>query len=103
MSATGTLVGSNFAVGFTTITTPDPEITYNKTANEYLIVFGDSVNNVTGQRINSSGALIGSNFKISSLACSLYPSVAWNSVNNEFLVAWHFCSTDVYAHRLDGS
>jgi hypothetical protein len=83
-----------------------PSVAYNSTNNEYLVVWkGDDntaplVNNefeIFGQRLNAAtGAEIGTNdFRISDMGPdgedtyeASYPSVVYNSTNNEYLVAW---------------
>lgn len=81
-------------------------VAYNSTNNEYLVVwYGDDNGNglvlneyeIFGQRINAAtGALLGSRFRISDMGAdgnsaydAIYPAVAYNSMNNEYLVAWY--------------
>lgn len=87
--------------GATSRSALEPEIAYNATDNEYLVVWhGQDVNindeDIYGQRINAStGAEVGTNdFQISSMGSpstaddALDADVAWNSTNNEYLVVW---------------
>jgi len=109
-----------------------PEVVYNATDNEFLVVwYGDD--NVGGrasgefeiyaQRVSgSTGAEIGANdFSVSetgpngnNLYLAQYPDVAWNADRNEYLVVWSanktvatasFSEYEIYAQRLaaDGS
>jgi len=109
-----------------------PEVVYNATDNEFLVVwYGDD--NVGGrasgefeiyaQRVSgSTGAEIGANdFSVSetgpngnNLYLAQYPDVAWNADRNEYLVVWSANKTvatatsseyEIYAQRLaaDGS
>lgn len=81
-----------------------PAVAYNPNNNEYLVAWveeDDSLadpdeREIFGQRINAqTGALLGSNFRISSMGpdgdTAYYaqnPRVAYNSTNNEYLVVW---------------
>lgn len=112
-AATGAEVGTNdFRIsdmgtdGNTSFTVQTPSVAYNSTNNEYLVVWvGDDnaaplVDNeyeVFGQRIDgATGAEVGTNdFRISDVGpdgntayIALTPDVAYNSVNNEYLVVW---------------
>ena len=80
----------------------DPDVTYNNTNNEYLVVWrGDDITNgeneVYSQRLNAAtGAEIGTNdFRVSDVGPDGDPdfdaddsNVAYNSTNNEFLIIW---------------
>ncbi len=82
-----------------------PDVTYNSTNNEYLVVWNGteitdtlgSENEIYGQRINAAtGAEIGTNdFRISDMGPdddfrfnTFNPKVTFNSTNNEYLVVW---------------
>ena len=83
-----------------------PAIAYNKTNNEFMVVwYGDNNTNghvsgefeIYGQRLNaSSGSEVGVNdFQISETGVpgfitrsAQFPSVAWNSIDNQYLVVW---------------
>ncbi len=96
-------MGPNGNIAFSAFS---PAITYNNQNNEYLVVWsGDDntpplTNNeyeIFGQRLNAeTGAQIGQNdFRISDMGAngsSIYgasfPTVAYNSQNNEYLVIW---------------
>ena len=88
----------NFGGGF-------PALAYNSTNNEYLVVWvgddnsGALVNDeleIFGQRINAgTGGELGVDFRISDMGSdgdanfdAFNPTVAYNSINNEYLVAW---------------
>src|SRR6266542_6659011 len=79
-----------------------PAVAYNSRNNEYLVVWsGDDVTDnefeIFAQRINAAtGAQIGGKIRISDMGPDgntsfggFYPAVAYNSVNNEYLVVWH--------------
>ncbi|HVF97949.1 MAG TPA: T9SS type A sorting domain-containing protein, partial [Flavisolibacter sp.] len=82
-----------------------PSIAYNRTANEYLVVWpGDDntpplVDNeleIYAQRINAAtGAANGSRIRVSTMGTDgttthrgLNPVVTWNATNNEYFVVW---------------
>lgn len=83
-----------------------PDIAYNSTANEYLVVWQgddntgslvDGENEIFGQRLSAAGAEIGTNdFRISDMGAdgnvgfdASFPGIAYNSTNNNYLVVWH--------------
>ena len=71
-------------------------IAFNTTASEYLVVWQDFRNDlvgwqVYGQRVSSSGALVGDNIVINS--AGIEPVVAYSSVSNEYLVVWTYNNT----------
>ena len=82
-----------------------PAIAYNPTNNQYFVVWaGDDDNNfladeefeIYGQRVNAQNGLeLGSDIRLSDMGPdsspeydALLPDVAYNSVNNEYLVVW---------------
>ncbi|MDT7833232.1 YDG domain-containing protein, partial [Flavobacteriaceae bacterium S356] len=109
VNANGTLSGSQIRIsdaggsGTTTAAASDPDVAYNATNNEYLVVWdaddtdsgvADNLREIYGQRISNVGAEIGTNdFRISNSTLTADsdandPAVAWNSTNNEYLVVW---------------
>ncbi|MFK7936545.1 MAG: hypothetical protein AB8G22_23725, partial [Saprospiraceae bacterium] len=82
----------------------NPDVVYNATLNEYLIVWNGDDNTsplvedeveIFGQRISVLGQEIGSDFRISNqgfdgnvLFDAQNPAVAFNSADNEYLVVW---------------
>ncbi len=92
--------GSNMFVAFA------PAVAFNSVENEYLVVWngddnvGGLVDNefeIFGQRLNEIGTAQGDNdFRISDMADNgdsafdaFRPAVAFNGVENEYLVVWH--------------
>jgi hypothetical protein len=77
------------------------DVAYNATSLEYLVVFNaatpSSGEEVFGQRLNLAGGEVGTDdFQISEMGpagngsfSASPPSVAWNSVLNQYLVGWH--------------
>ena len=107
----------------------DPKVVYNKTAGEYLVVWNgsgqlnspDNFFEISGQRVSRAGKNIGSPFQISHntdlgkvntnfVRSSSQADVAWNSVNNEYLVIWKgmgepedVVKMEIYGQRLKAS
>lgn len=105
----GNPIGGNFRISFRGGTGNAafdaflPDVTWNATAKEYLVVWhgDDSTGGVLeyeifGQRLNENGTAQGAgNFRISDMGDSgdpsfaaLAPKVAWNATANQYLVVW---------------
>lgn len=80
-----------------------PAVAHNATDGEYLVVYpkldmnptipsADWDQEIFGHFVNADGTLQGSEFQISNMPVARcwaeYPSVAWDSVNNRYLVVW---------------
>ena len=135
-AATGAEVGTNdFRIsdmgtdGDVTFAAFDPKIAYNTTNNEYLVVWWgddntaplvDEDNEVFGQRIDATGAEVGTNdFRISDMGTEgdanfdvRNPDVAYNEANEEYLVVWHGDDntaplvdneTEIFGQRINGA
>jgi hypothetical protein len=98
---------SNLSDGGRDRNSNQPAAVYNTTAHEYLIVWHgsglfrteDEVSEIYGQRLSREGKELGSDFRISNttdlgkvntsfVRASSQGDVAWNSVNNQYLVVW---------------
>ena len=110
--ADGMLLGSNIAISLAVADQRYPDVTWNATTNEYMVVWddwrnGSSNRDVYGQRVKGNGGLLGGNLVISSATGSQgQPVMAWNATANEYLVVWNDGrngSFDVYAQRIGGS
>jgi len=130
-AATNNPVGINFRISNLSDGDKDngsnhPQVVYNKTAHEYLVVWHGSglaespgkFFEVYGQRLNRLGREIGTDFQISSLTdlgkvntsftrVASQAQVAWNSTNNEYLVIWRgmgepedVVKNEIYGQRL---
>ncbi len=111
--------------GSTLFTARTPDVAYNATNNEYLVVWdGDDVDGqfeIYGQRIDAATlAEVGANdFRISvmgpdgSTAYGAFtPAVVWNGIDNEYLVVWRGDDNtaplvdnemEVHGRRIDGA
>jgi hypothetical protein len=119
-AATGALLGGNIRIsdmgpdGDVNFEARHPAVAYNGVNNEYLVVWqgDDNTNNeleIFGQRLNAAtGAEVGTNdFRISDMGpdgdtdfAARVPAVAYNGVNNEYLVVWQ--GDDDTAPLVDG-
>ena len=127
VSAAGTELGTDFRISQNG-TDGDPErdalnpaVTYSPAANEYLVVWqGDGLapndeEEIFGQRISAAGGKEGERFRISNAGPdgdaardALNPAIAYNSVDNEYLVVWaadHLAAgeLEIFGQRLDPS
>jgi hypothetical protein len=130
-AATNNPVGINFRISNLSDGDKDngsnhPQVVYNKTAHEYLVVWhgtglADSPGKffeVYGQRLNRTGVELGKDFRISFTTdlgkvstsftrVASQAQVAWNSTNNEYLVIWRgmgepedVVKNEIYGQRL---
>ncbi len=98
--------------GDTSFAASTPDVVYNAAEQEYLVVWvgkdqfttnGELEFEVFGQRINASnGDELGNDFRISDLGPdgefdyrAVYPFVAYNSTQNQYLVVWYGDDDDV--------
>ena len=107
ISAAGAEIGANdFRISYQCGTgdaaadAVNPAVVWNSVDNHYLVVWQGHVTSggereVFAQRIGSSGTLLGGAFRVSSMGTdgmtttvALDPAVAYNAVNNEYLVVW---------------
>jgi hypothetical protein len=70
-----------------------PEIAYNSQDDEYMAVWFDtrnpSNNDVFGQRLDSDGTLLGSNFPVIEFAeAQIDPAISYSPVVNRYLAVW---------------
>jgi len=92
-----------------------PQVDYNATDDEYLVVWSDEradEGDIYGRRVDADGTLLGSEFLIAhDTDAQDAPSVAWNEDDDEYLVVWHdyrdsgATGADIYGRRVgaDGS
>jgi|GEM_PF-1660098 len=101
--------GSDFRISLSAGTEQIPAVAYNSQDNECLVVWQDKRNggeDIYGQRVGSNDSLLGSECPISIAANDQEsPSVAYNSQNNEYMVAWQDerngeDNDDIYGQRV---
>ncbi|MDQ5823147.1 MAG: S-layer homology domain-containing protein [Chloroflexota bacterium] len=100
VDADGTMLGTNFPIAVTGSAEMDPDIAYNSTANEYLVVW-EEASEVYGQRVSNTGTLTGSAFMISDNDNSKDRAfVAYGAEDNQYLVVWEeYAGTQEYNVR----
>ncbi len=114
VSNTGKLQADGFVIAATPAGPENPRIAYNNTSNAYLVVWraGDFLqgqSDIYGQLLSGEGNLQGSGISISTAnGNQLNPAIAYNSVDNEYLVVWqddratsgNTIRVDVYGQRI---
>jgi hypothetical protein len=120
VSATGSLLGSNFRVVGKGATTEDSDaaVVWNGTSNQYLIVWEDDRRVATrgqdlyGRLLAADGTPDGGDFRISGPGATALegdPAVSWSGTANEYLVAWidgrnlATRNRDIYGQRLSAT
>lgn len=117
---------SNLSDGSNDHSANHPQVVYNRTAHEYLVVWHgsglvdapDKFFEVYGQRLSRTGREMGADFRISHMTDlgkvntnfvrnATEAQVAWNSTNNEYLVIWNgmgepedVVKKEIYGQRL---
>jgi hypothetical protein len=120
-ASTGAEIGINdFRIGGGVFQDDSPAVTYNPSADEYLVVWNgggsgpDPEWEIYGQRLDgSTGAEIGcDDFRISDTGVGWKPAMAYNASADEYLVVWMSAdgtgsvldgAAEIYGQRLDGS
>jgi hypothetical protein len=92
----GAPLGSPFLIANQSVDTVYPAVAYDSQRQDYLAVWQNDragCDDIYGQRVSNNGALIGPWFSISAGCPSnrQNPTVAYNSQQDEFLVAWEHC------------
>ena len=106
----GSPVGDNVTLLSRANSQGAPQIAYTPADNEYFIVAhsmeGTDGFDILGMRIDSAGSLIGDIHLLSESTATGdegFPSIAYNSQRNEYLVAWHAFtegSWNIHAQRI---
>jgi hypothetical protein len=110
VSASGELRADEFVINASAGAQLSPSAVWNAIADEYLVVWTDSAStlDIYGQRISSTGRLIGSRLALSAAdGDQMGPIAAWNATANEYLVVWSDFrdsaaerTSDIYGRRL---
>ncbi len=93
VNANGSLSGSNFVICYNSEYQIAPSVAYNSDTNKYLVVWMDERSgsnwDIYGRVVNANGSLSGSDYAICNDSSGQgWPSVAYNSNIDKFLVAW---------------
>ena len=105
------LIGNNFEISGSGCRFPDAA--FSTVSRKYLVVWADyNVTRIGGRLVNDEGVAIGTPFEISEAPFGgLYPAVAYNALNDEFLVTWDSFGTNqlgesreaIYGQRIRAS
>lgn len=89
LTSNGGMTGGALTIASATDYQAEPDVAYNSTSNEYLVVWHDGVVNIQAQRLAADGSRIGEPFNVTIAPRFQYnPSVAYNPDANEYLVVW---------------
>lgn len=107
ISSSGALVGERLEIATATTWQIEPDLAYNATRNEYLVVWSDGAVNVLATRLAADGTLMGAPFAVTEAPRAQYDaSVAYNPDRDEYLIVWHdFRNSehyDIWAQRVSG-
>ncbi len=117
VSDTGALLGGEFPISTQANEQRSPAVAYNSTDNQYLVVWDDlrprksiGGNDIYGQRVSGAGTLLGGEILVSTVvvAYRYAPAVAYNSIDNQYLVVWPDnrapdCILCIYGQRVSGA
>jgi len=112
VSASGSLVGANFTISTLTVYQTKPSVAYDPINQRFLVAWGDWYDGtnmgIYSQLISASGSLVGEEIPIPvSYGDLSEPSVAYDSVNQRFLVAWQDYRSgtnyDIYGQLLNAN
>lgn len=97
-----------FVIGDEAVDTLNPAVAYNSQWQEYLVVWWNDragCDDISGQRVSKSGVLIGSGIWIANQCPNerRYPTVAYNTQDNEYLVVWEEDESDIVGQRLSAT
>ena len=122
LNAAGEEIGANdFRIS--DVTGQMTTVVYNSVENEYFVIWmaesepGTLDTEVFGQRLSATGEELGPEIRISHMSpagdddfLGIFPSLAYNSIANEYLVVWHGRTEginsddlEVFGQRLDGA
>lgn len=106
VAAAGTLIGADFVIRATQNGCGD--VVYNWIDNRYMVVgdYAADGTDVWGRLLSADGTLIAEVIVETYADDQICPQVAWNPIDNEYLVLWtdNFTGTDdVYGRRLTSS
>lgn len=90
IGADGLAKGADFRISSSTANEYNPDVVWNDTDGEFLVVWQDERGfDVYGHRVAGGGGPVGEDIRISvSDDGEWEPAVAWNSVANQYFVVW---------------
>ena len=112
VDSAGNPVGGELTISTASNDQNVPSVAYNSSTNQYLVVWWDyrsgSNDDIYGQLVNANGSLSGGNFPISTISNDQqFPSVAYNSSTNQYLVVWadyrSGSNYDIYGQLVDSA
>jgi uncharacterized repeat protein (TIGR01451 family) len=101
--------GGDFAIAVATESQERPDVVYNSTDNEFLIIWQDYRNanwDIYGRRVSSQCSPLGDEFPVSEVSeRQWYPALVYNSSDNQYLAVWWdyrnaTTDGDIYGQRL---
>lgn len=98
LNADGSFAGSRLAVSDDGASPASPSIAYDEQLQRFLVVW-DSADylQIKGRMINPDGTFVANEFPISSATGThWFPTVAYNSVDARFLVAWEHSAANTF-------
>jgi hypothetical protein len=109
-SNSGGVIGKPFIIDdeIAGVQTWGPAVAFNSQRQEYLVVWWNDrtgCDDIAGQRVSWNGAPIGAKIWIANgcPADRRYPAVAYNSQDDEYLVAWNEDYVDIRGQLLSGT
>lgn len=111
VSTNGALIGGMIFVSTAPLHQERPKVAYNSQRDEYLVVWGDGSgfvnkhgpNYIHGQRLSWDGQLIGGVIVVNrDEGWQVFPDIAYNSRDDEYLVVSQSNAEHVYGQRLTG-
>jgi len=101
----GPLIGGNFEIGGGPYGFEEfPDVAYNATNRQYLVVWTDTRNewergwDIVGKRLRANGTTLGTEFLISgddATGNELAPAIVWNAIANQYFVVYSDCRDGV--------
>jgi hypothetical protein len=99
VKANGALAGGEKRISGTNAISDDnaPDVSWSATSMQYLVTWQDWRNygtrfaDIYARKVGDNGTPVGGDFRMSgpkALMNEYDPAVAWNAVNNQFLVVW---------------
>jgi hypothetical protein len=109
IGADGLAKGPDFRISSSKANEYKPDVAWNSTADEFLVVWQDERGwDIYGHRVAGGGGPIGGDLRISASGGGEYePAVAWNPTAKKYLIVWQDNRTpargwEIYGRRMGG-